>query len=59
MHLLVIVGRVSRRVADAAPGEPGFHVVQVRCPSCEAMVAEASSMKCAACGRSSLLKRPR
>ena len=58
MHLVVVQGRVSRRVADAAPGEGGFHVTALACPSCEEVFAEAPSLRCATCGRSSLLKRP-
>jgi hypothetical protein len=54
-----ILGRVSRRVAEAEAHEGGFHVVEARCRSCEQVVAAAGDARCVACGRSSLLKRLR
>lgn len=54
---LTTQGHVGRRVADAEPHEPGFHVVAVTCPSCEETVATPAADRCALCGRSSLLKR--
>jgi ssDNA-binding Zn-finger/Zn-ribbon topoisomerase 1 len=59
MHAVMVLGSISRRVADAEAHEPGFHVVSVACPSCEETIAQAPAMRCALCDRSSLLKRPR
>jgi ssDNA-binding Zn-finger/Zn-ribbon topoisomerase 1 len=50
-------GHLSRRVADAEPHEGGWHVVEVRCPDCEEIVAAVGEARCAACGRSSLVRR--
>ena len=58
MHLLLLNGALSRRVVDAEPHEPGFHVSEVACPDCAVIIASVPSLRCAACGRSSLMKRP-
>ncbi len=58
MHAVVVMGSISRRVVDAEPHEPGFHISSIACPSCEQTIAQAPSLKCAVCGRSSLMKRP-
>jgi len=50
-------GHLSRRVADAEPHEGGWHVVEVRCPDCEEVVAAVGEARCGACGRSSLVRR--
>jgi hypothetical protein len=52
-----LLGRQSRRRAAATLGEGGLHVVEASCPDCEEVVASAGSARCAACGRSSLLKK--
>lgn len=57
MHLVAVEGRPARRVADAEPHEPAFHVTQVDCPECGQPVAAAGNARCVVCGRSSLLKR--
>jgi hypothetical protein len=49
-------GDIGRRVLDAEPHEPAFHVTQAQWPSCQQTVASVSQ-RCAACGRSSLLRR--
>jgi hypothetical protein len=54
-----ILGRISRRVAEAEAHEPGFHIVEARCRSCEEVVAAAGDARCVACGRSSLMRRLR
>lgn len=59
MHLVIVEGRPSRRVADAEPHEPAFHVTRVDCPACEQPIAAAGNARCIVCGRSSLLKRLR
>ncbi|MSP58796.1 MAG: hypothetical protein EXR72_00370 [Myxococcales bacterium] len=58
MHILYVEGYLSRRVADAELHDLAFQVTEVACPDCEAVIASAPAMRCAACGRSSLLKRP-
>src|SRR5262249_38520676 len=58
LRLETVLGRVSRKVAQAEAHEGGFHVVEARCRSCEQVVAAAGDAKCVVCGRSSLL-RPR
>lgn len=56
MRVETVLGRVSRKVAEAEAHEGGFHVVEARCKSCEELVAAAGDSKCVACGRSSLLR---
>lgn len=58
VHLLLLHGHLSRRVADAESHEPGFHVRELACPDCEQVIAASPSLRCVACGRSSLMKRP-
>ena len=58
MHAVFVEGRLARRVADAERHEPGFHVTQIDCPSCERTVGKAGA-DCPLCGRSSLLRRIR
>jgi len=60
LRALFVNGHVSRRVREADPHEPGFHVVRIDCPACERTVAEAGAQlgaSCALCGRSGLLRR--
>ena len=57
LRVETILGRPSRRVAEAEAHEPGFHVVEASCRSCEQTVARVGDARCAGCGRSSLLKR--
>ena len=57
LRVETILGRVSRRVAEAEPHEPGFHVVEARCRSCEQPTAAAGDARCVMCGRSRLLRR--
>lgn len=57
MHIETLHGHLSRRRADAEPHEPAFHVVEARCPDCEEVVAAVGDARCAACGRSALLRR--
>ena len=57
LRLETLLGRISRRVLDGEPHEPGFHVVEARCESCEETVAKAGDARCVGCGRSSLLRR--
>ena len=57
MHVQTLLGSLSRKKADAEPHDPGFHVTQAECADCEQVVASAGDARCAACGRSSLLKR--
>jgi hypothetical protein len=52
-----VLGRISRRVAEAEAHEGGFHVLEARCRSCEERVAAAGDARCVACGRSSLMRR--
>ncbi|HUS66700.1 MAG TPA: hypothetical protein VMZ28_19320 [Kofleriaceae bacterium] len=59
MHADTLLGAHSRRKADAEPHDPGFHVIQAECRDCEDVVAAVGDGRCAACGRSSLLKRLR
>lgn len=56
MHVIYVLGHIGRRVLDAEPHEPAFHVTQAQCPSCQQTVASVSQ-RCAACGRSSLLRK--
>jgi hypothetical protein len=56
MRVETVLGRVSRKVAEAEAHEGGFHVVEARCKSCEELVAAAGDSKCVVCGRSSLLR---
>jgi predicted RNA-binding Zn-ribbon protein involved in translation (DUF1610 family) len=55
-HALYVHGAVSRRVVDAEPHEPGFHLAEARCTSCEQVIAQAPGHRCAACGKSSLVR---
>ncbi len=57
-HASYVQGKVARRVADARPGEDGWHPAQADCPSCEETVASLA-MRCGACGRSSLVRGAR
>jgi hypothetical protein len=57
LRVETILGRVSRRVAEAEAHEPGFHVVEAHCRSCEQLTASAGDARCVACGRSRLLRR--
>jgi hypothetical protein len=56
-HALYVHGALSRRVVDAEPHEPGFHLLAASCPTCDQQVAEAPAHRCAVCGRSSLVRR--
>jgi hypothetical protein len=61
MHVDFLGGAPARRVLDADPADradPGWHVTQVVCQNCESTVATASQIRCVACGRSSLVRRP-
>jgi hypothetical protein len=56
MHVVFVLGHAGRRVLDAEPHDPAFHVTSVECVSCKETVASVSQ-RCAACGRSSLVRR--
>jgi hypothetical protein len=56
LRVETVLGRVSRKVAEAEAHEGGFHVVEARCKSCEEIVAAAGEAACVACGRSNLLR---
>jgi hypothetical protein len=59
LRVETVLGRISRRVAEAESHEPGFHVVEMQCRSCEEVVARSGDARCVMCGRSSLLRRLR
>jgi hypothetical protein len=58
MHAQYVQSSLARRVADAESHEPAWHTVEAACPDCEEVVARAPEIRCVACGRSSLVKRP-
>jgi hypothetical protein len=60
MHVLFLNGSPARRVLDADPADAkdrGWHVLECRCENCEEVVAQAGSVACAMCGKSSLVRR--
>ncbi len=57
LRIETLLGRISRRVAEAESHEAGFHIIEARCQSCEETVAQAGDARCPACGRSRLLRK--
>ncbi len=57
MHVEYTIGREARRVLDAEPHEPGFHIAKADCADCDGTVVSVPEIRCGVCGRSSLLRR--
>ena len=56
MYVESLHGHLSRRRVESEAHEPGFHIVEARCADCDEAVLSVGDSRCAACGRSSLLK---